>query len=332
MQFQIIGKGHIAMPGHLTHDKSYFDIYKRLPGQLKEQYAQTWEQHRIFAQGHDLLLFYMFLHLPKYPELQDKLKIIEDHVQELAVNYIELLQETDMTAESKLFLYGYLIHHFMDAKLHPLIIYETGDLRSDKNAQALHLLVENMIDAYMLRKDGLDPMHFKIHQVIPSKKALTAETRSIVRSSFQKTYGLENFDVIFAQYNTMSRTFFRTLRYDPYGLKKVLFRPLDYILMGLFKPSILPFHFDGTECLDYLNLLKGPWTHPMDAAIVSTKSFDELYEDGVNETARMIAMLDEAIRDRATSTALKAIVPNISSIHGRASGLDYQFSYTKNNP
>ena len=127
----------------------------------------------------------------------------------------------------------------------------------------------------------------------------------------------------------MSRTFFKALRYDPYGLKKVLFRPLDILLMGLFKPSILPFRFDGTECLEYLNLLKGLWTHPMDAAIVSTNSFDELYEDGVYETARMISMLDEAILDRAAKPELQSIIPNISSIHGRASGLDYQFTHTK---
>ena len=276
-----------------------------------------------------MLLLYMFLHLPKYPELQSKLKIIEDNVQELAVNYIGFLQETDRTAEAKLFLYGYLIHHFIDAKLHPLIIYETGDLRGNKDAQALHLLVENMIDAYMLKKDGIDPMAFKIHHVIPSKEGLSAGTRGLVRSSFQKTYGLEDFDEIFANYNKMARTFFKTLRHDPRGLKKILFRPLDFMLMGLFKPSILPFHFDGSECLAYLNLENEEWTHPIDAAIVSTKSLDELFEEGVDETARMITLLDEAIGDRAAGAQLKTIIPNISSIHGRESGLDYRFSYTK---
>jgi len=317
------------MPGHLTHDKSYSDVYERLPGPMREQYEGAWERHRIFAQGHDLLLFYMFLHLPRYPELQDKLKTIEDDIQALAVNYIEALQGTEKTAEAILFLYGYLIHHFLDAKLHPLIIYETGDLRSSKDAQALHLLVENMIDAYLLKKDGADPMKFKIHHVVPSKEPMSAETRALVRGGFQRTYGLERFDEIFANYNKMSRTFFRTLRHDPLGLKKLLFRPLDFALMGLFKPSILPFHFDGTECLEYLNLQKQAWTHPIDAAIVSTKSFDELYEDGVREMAGMIAALDEAIRDRAPGAQLRTIVPNISSIHGREAGIEYRFSYTK---
>jgi len=317
------------MPGHLTHDKSYFDIYKRLPVKMQQQYAQAWEQYRIFAQGHDMLLLYMFLHLPKYPALQDKLKLIEDNVQGLAVNYIALLRDTDRSDEAVLFLFGYLIHHFIDAKLHPLIIYETGDLRSDKGAQALHLLVENMIDAHMLIKDGMDPMTFQIHRVVPSSRAMTAGTRAILRAAFETTYGLQSFDEIFADYNRTARTFFRALRHDPRGMKKILFKPLDVLLMGIFKPSILPFHFDGTECLGYLNLQKEPWTHPIDAKIISTKSLDELFEDGVAETAAMLTRLDEAISDRAGSAQLEGIIPNISSIHGHAAGLDYRFRYTK---
>jgi len=317
------------MPGHLTHDTSYFDIFKQLPEHMKAQYAAAWPQYRIFAQGHDLLLFYMFLHLTKYQQLQSKGALIEDNIQAFAVNYIALLQQTEKTDEAKMFLYGYLIHHFLDAKLHPLIIYETGDLRSDKNAQALHLLAENMMDAYVLSKNGVDPRSFVMQSIVPSKNDLTAETRAIIRESFQATYGLERFDEIFADYNRMSRTFFKTLRYDPHGIKKALFKPLDVLLFGLFKPSILPFRFDGTECLPYLNLQQQAWTHPIDAAIISTKSFDELYEEGVDEISRMIALLDEAIADRAEEAQLRAIVPDISSIHGLASGLEYRFAHTK---
>jgi len=317
------------MPGHLTHDTSYFDIYERLPERMKAQYADAWPQYRIFAQGHDLLLFYMFLHLTKYPQLQSKGELIEDNIQAFAVNYIALLQKTKQTGEAKMFLYGYLIHHFLDAKLHPLIIYETGDLRSGKNAQALHLLAENMMDAYVLSKNGVDPRAFVMQSIVPSKNALTAETRAMIRESFQATYGLERFDDIFADYNRMSRTFFKALRYDPHGIKKALFKPLDFLLFGLFKPTILPFRFDGTECLPYLNLEKQVWTHPTDAAIVSTKSFDDLYEEGVSEISTMIALLDEAIAGHAPEAQLRSIVPDISSIHGLESGLEYQFSHTK---
>jgi len=304
------------MPSHITHTKSYMDVYALLPGRIQKQYSETWEQYKIFAQGHDFLLLYMFLHLPSYPKIHAKLKIVEEDIQELAVQYITTLQKTNKTPESMLFLYGYLIHHFLDAKLHPLIVYKTGDLRNDKNASALHLLVENMIDAYMLRRDGIDPRKYEIHALVTSDEPMTTETRSIIDLSFEKTYGLENFSALVANYNKMTRTFLKALRYDPSGIKKRLFKPLDYLLMGLFKPSVLPFHFDGTECIEYLNTQNEPWAFPADAARVSTQSFDELYADGIVEIARMISILDEAISEHAAEPALRSIIPNVSSISG----------------
>jgi len=317
------------MPSHITHTKSYLDIYKLLPGRMKKQYAETWEQYKIFAQGHDFLLLYMFSHLPSYPKVHAKLKVVEENIQELAVQYIGAMQQTSMSDESRFFLYGYLIHHFLDAKLHPLIVYETGNLRSDKDASALHLLVENMIDAYILRKDGIDPRRYKIHDLVTSNKAMSAETRSIIDISFEKTYGLEGFSELVANYNTMTRSFLKKLRYDPSGVKKRLFKPLDYALMGIFKPSVLPFCFDGTECLDYLNTQNEPWAFPADATIVSTKSFNELFDEGVHEIARMMSLLDEAIADRAADSEIRSIVPNVSSIHGCASGREYDLSNVK---
>ena len=314
------------MPSHFTHTKSYLDVYKLLPDRMQKKYCETWERHKIFAQGHDFLLMYMFSHLPSYPQVHAKLKIVEENIQELAVQYIGFMQETSVSDESRFFLYGYLIHHFLDAKLHPLIVYETGDLRSDKDASALHLLVENMIDAYLLRKGGVDPRKFKIHELITSKAAMSAETRAIIDASFEAAYGLKGFSELFAGYNKTARTFFKALRYDPHGAKRVLFKPLDVLLMGVFKPSILPCTHDGTECLPYLNIGKEPWTNPADAARVSTQSFDELYDEGVREIARMLSRLDEAIESNATDSELRAIIPNISSISGCECRPGYQLN------
>jgi len=317
------------MPGHITHNNSYLDVYKLLPEQVKRRYASAWEQYKLFAQGHDFLLLYMFLHLPQYPKVHQKLHIIEEDVQELAVRYVHALRKTERSAESVLFLYGYLTHHFMDAKIHPLVIYETGDLQNDKNASAHHLLVENMIDAYLLRKDGVDPQKFKIHELITSRAAMSAETRAIIDDSFDAAYGLKNFSELFAGYNKTARTFFKALRYDPYGAKRILFKPLDWLLMGVFKPSILPCTHDGTECLRYMNMDNEPWTNPADASIVSTLSFDELYDEGVRETACMLSRLDEAISLNAPDRELRTIIPNVSSITGCASRPDYQLSHVR---
>ena len=304
------------MPGHLTHNKSHLDVFKLLSKPMQKKYAEAWEKYKIFAQGHDFLLLYMFLHLPKYPKVHAKLKIIEEDIQDLAIHYVHALRKSSKSDEAVMFLYGYLVHHFLDAKLHPLVVHMTGDLRNDKDASALHLLVENMIDAYMLQKDGVDPKKFIIHNVVTSKKAMAAETRAILDYSFKEAYNLDGFSELFCEYNKTARSFMKTLRHDPRGIKRILFRPLDFLLMGLFKPSILPFHFDGTECLGYLNLENKPWAFPADAARVSTQSLDELFDEAVGEIAQMLSLLDEAIANDATDEDIRSIIPNISSIHG----------------
>ena len=317
------------MPSHLTHTQCYMDVYDQLPGRMKTQYAQAWERNKIFAQGHDFLLVYMFLHLPSYPKIQKKLALIEENVQEMALHYIAAWRASSRSEEATFFLYGYLIHHFLDAKLHPLIIYETGNLRGDKKAQARHLLLENMIDAYILRRGGTDPKKHKIHTLVTSNKALSAETRSIIDSSFEKTYGIPNFSELFAECNKTTGTFLKAMRYDPWGVKKILLRPLDYLLMGVFKPSILPFRFDGTECADHLNIHNEEWTHPADAAIVCAKSFDELFAEAVTEIAAMISALDRAMAGNAGDEELRSIIPDISSIHGLAAGQKREFANVK---
>ena len=318
------------MPSHITHNQLYLDVYKNLPEQMKREFKDTWEKYKIFGQGHDLLFFYMFLHIHKFPTLLKQLQIIEDKdVQQLTINYVNYLIENNPTHESKLFLYGYLMHHFLDAKLHPLIIYETGDFLNNKESQANHLLLENMLDAYMLKKNLIDPKKFKIYSLVPSRAALTRDTREMISYSFKKTYEFENFDKVFAEYNKNTETFMWLLRHDPKGIKQFLFKPLDYVLKKAIKPSVLPFHFDGTEAEEYLNKQKEMWTHPIDTNNTSIKSYDELYEEGVSEIAKMVSLLNAAILDKATDKELATIVPDVSSIHGYKVEGSYNIENTK---
>jgi len=332
-------KGVNIMPSFVTHNKSYFDVYKILSEPIKKRYLGTWELYNMFAQGHDVIFTYIYFHLvkniPKIKTLLKQMQTVSDYkIQAFTINYINLLEQSNLTAEEEieaiLFLYGYLIHHFLDAKMHPQIIYQTGDFQNDKQAATHHLLVENQIDAYMLKRDGIDPKSFKIHNIVTSKMALQNGTRRIVKGSFKETHGFDNFDQIYAEYNEMTRIFLKRLYYGPRGIKKRLFKPLDLILMGNLKPSQLIFDFEGTEAIPYLNQEKKLWTHPVDGT-PSIQSATELYEEGIIEIAKMIVYLEEAILDKATAVQIAGIVPDISSIHGGKTNGDYTLSYTKKN-
>jgi len=319
------------MPSHLTHNKSYYGIFDKLPEGMKKQCGWLWNQYSAFAEGHDMLFYYLAQNPHKASTLIKQLKMLQDEgIQDWAIHYINFFQSTNRPLESKLFLYGYLMHHYLDAKLHPLIFYQTGDSFNDKDAQSLHLLVENMIDAYLLRKHGVDPKTFAMPTIVNSNKKLSGVTKTAIDYSFYVTYGLDDFSKIFVNYNKNLKSFLKRWRNDPHDAKKQILKPVDSILRGSFKPSILPFRFDGTEAMQYLNLDNKPWNHPLDLNNISLKSFDDLYEDGVKEIAHMISALDEAISDQAMDAELRSLMPDISANHGlEGIGSHYKLEYTK---
>jgi len=307
------------MPSYVTHNKSYFEIYKTLPTEIQKRYEEHWSKYNIFAMGHDTAYAYaamtVLMHFHKLPTLLKELKIIQDKdIQDLTINYINAMQNPK--AETKLFLYGYLMHHFLDAKLHPLIVYETGDFLNSLTCEADHLLLERMIDSYLLKQVGINPQKFKVHRLVTSKMALTEETRSVINKSFNLTYQINDFDRVFAEYNKHTRAFLRATHYDPYGIKKILFKPLDIALKGRFKPSYWTHTHDGTEAIPYLNLANEKWEHPVEGNGFSYASFEDLYSDGIKEISQMIKNLDMAIIDQATENELRDIIPNISSSYG----------------
>jgi len=316
------------MPSHVVHDQLYLDVYNRFPHRIKQKFKDIWSKHKILAQGHDLLYFYMALNPLQIPTILKHIGVLEDKdIQGLAVNYIGSTRKH--SDESKAFLYGYLAHHFSDARLHPLIIYESGDFKNDVDSADDHFLLESMLDAYMLKKSGENPQRFKIHNLVPNNMSLSRKTRKIINHSFKKTYDISNLDTIFAEYNKNARLFLTYFRHDPKGIKKKLFKALDLIVGKLFRFSMLPYNYDGTEAIKHLNNDNQPLPHPLDGKNISDKSFDELYAISVKEITDMLTLLDEAIDDKAYEQEIRDLVPNISAVHGYEQGSVYTIEHTR---
>ena len=306
------------MAGNITHNKLFMGVHSRLPLNVQKDFdLYIWNKHRILGQGHDLLFFYMFRHPHKIPSLLRDLRVIESkYIQKFAVRYINWLNEYNLnTHESLLFLYGYLAHHFLDAKVHPLIICETGDLLSCKKARDNHSYAEAKIDAWILREMGINPRSFRIESIISSNAKLTKETREVIRRSFYDTYLIEDFDKVFVNYNQDMKFFWKHLRHDSTGIKTRVFDLLDVPMKSVFTPSTLPFNFDGTEADEYLNLENKNWTHPIIGSI-HNESFPELFNEAEGEITVMLGQLHEAIKDKATNEQIESIIPNVSSITG----------------
>ena len=302
------------MPNHIAHNEFYFDVYSNLPVKMKKEQRYNWKRYKTFGQGHDMVYSYCLaaphkaiINYKRLPELRD------NNIQLLALNYIKHLYESKQIDETKLFLYGYLIHHFFDAKIHPFIIYQTGDYLNSGEYRSYHAILENMIDASILKKQGINPIFYLIHHTVSSNEKLTEDTRTVIRESFQETYGYEKFDKAFHNYNINFKNWLMLFYHDPWGIKNFSTKPFSGLLKGFRAHRI---RFNGTEADQYLNHERNEWNNPANKDDVSNSSYDDLYEEALMEVSQMIARLEEAIDDKANENEIKTIIPNISSTHG----------------
>lgn len=304
------------MASHVVHQLAWDEVFKRLSIPMQEKYHEAWQLFKMLAQGHDL--FYPYLYYQKNhselekAELISQLNIIQaEGIQELVINYTDFLYNAEETLEKMLFLFGYLCHHFLDAHLHPIINYLCGEASGSK-----HFLFENQLDAYFLKQEGIKPKNFKMYKMVASNKALSNDTRVIINESFKATYGFENIDRIFADYNNVTKGFLKYARYDPFGVKTLYAKIRLDRKMKDIKPSVLPFRFNGTELVGKLNEDRNFWANPANLCHISNQSLEDLYQEGVMEIARMITDLETAIMDRASANEIKSIVENRSSDTG----------------
>jgi len=305
------------MPSHIAHNKIYKDVFSELPERMKKEHRYTWSKYKIFAEGHDLIYSFLLAAPHKAIKYYKELPRIRDsEIQALSINYIDRLYESNQLDETKLFLYGYLIHHFFDAKLHPFIIYQTGDYMSSGEAGFYHQLLENMIDALLIKRQGIKPKSYLIHTLVNTTESLTNDTRYVIRESFYETYGYEKFDKLFANYNKNVKRWLLVMMHDPWGIKYYASKPFSTFIKSIKALQACQFRFDGSEAEKYLNNERSQWNNPANKDDTCNKSFDDLYEESLAEISSMISLLDEAINDKANNNEIKSIVPNISSTHG----------------
>lgn len=317
------------MPSTITHDYHFKDIYGYTITSFKNAYPQEfYNQHSVYAQGHDALFFSEFWKLHEFNKKSNQAVYLQDHkFQEFCVEFSNLLanQNTQNSKSLRLLLYGYIIHHILDSYVHPYIIYET-------ETNGLHSLVESYIDKYMIEKrEGKDPNIYSVHKLIHKPPILTKEEIQLINRAFFQTYTFDNFGETYIKALNQVNLFLRLFRYDPTGIKNIGYSIIDKANLTSLKFSFLSYHHNYPNFEQYLNEENRLWYNPSDpnASICSTNSFLELYELATKKAAEIISYLEEAINDKATSQELKTIIPNVSAIHGLECDLELPYKTLK---
>ena len=122
-------------------------------------------------------------------------------------------------------------------------------------------------------------------------------------------------------------SFMRIFKYDPTGMKKIIFDVLDPILKGTASFS---YHRDVAGAKAFLNSEHEVWINPMEKTLRSKESFMDLFDRALTDCAGIMEKLEALFRKgTAEREDITSIVPDVASTHGLPCGNALEIRYTK---
>lgn len=307
------------MPGPKTHDIFFKRLKTMLPPDMLAGLPR-YDAYNIYAQGHDLAIYcdyWKFWALDR--NLRVSLAMQEGNLREWVYRYLCHAQEAGLLRDerARMFLFGYVQHHLLDSRMHPLIIHYSGDhVRDARNRTWRHGIIETLLDSWFMWKyEGTDSRVYPVHRdfAVPDD-AFAADLLPLLNSSFQEAYGTAGAGANLKNGALQTARFLRTLKYDPTGRKKVLFDRLDPIAKG---SASFSYHVDPGEAEEYLNLAHQVWHNPKDERAVSRQSMPELFEAALAECAGILCSLDRLCLDGgAQRQQIDALIPDRTASYG----------------
>lgn len=324
------------MPGPVTHLFFYRQLKTKL-GATTLAALPAYDDCSIFAQGHDLLIYHDFYKITRTKDLERNVQA-SDQLQEFlfpefVYSYLSHARKMGVLNHEQIQLFlgpGYIAHHILDAYTHPLIIYQAGDhVRDPRKRTWTHGIAENQIDIEILAR--LYPGSYQRTQVhklfaFPRQKVDPA-LRAVLDASLMETYHFLHGGRSICRAMSQVALFMRLFKYDPTGVKRVLFDGVDPLLKGT---AAFSYHRAGDPGSPFLNETHKEWYNPMDKNRRSCASFFELYDCALTCTAQILRELSEIYAGQSfTIQTIRSIVPDIASTHGLACGQRLAIRYTR---
>lgn len=324
------------MPGPITHQL----FYKQLKNQLNRKTLDSmpgYEKYSIFAQGHDLFLYHNFYKIFSAKRLiknvQNSDLLQEYFFQEFVYNYLKHAQDLNFLDREQILLFlgpGYIAHHILDAYTHPFIIYLAGDhVRDRNNSTWMHGIIENYLDIFMMEQAGMtDVQDTQIYKMFSfTIKDIDPALPDVLDASLNETYGFKDGGKVICCALSQVSLFMHIFKYDPSGLKRIIFDFLDPFLKGT---SSFSYHRSVADSRRFLNEEHEQWCNPMNDTLCSRESFIELYRKALSESAMIIENLMELCRTGdITQKNVFDVVPDIASTHGLSCGKTIEIKYSK---
>lgn len=274
------------MPSTITHGYIGVNTIKKLNKKPNEILNKHINNFKIYCQSTDILYFY-HIFLLKSNKIQ---KLGHDfHGKNVfkAFEYLIKLNKENKNEELFTLISGLITHYKADSIMHPYINYLSQNTNK-LHHQDKHFEIETYLDNYFVKKhEKTNQKTHKHYKLIFNyqKKPIIIDS---LNKMFKDVFNEENIGNIYYKALKEMSFVFKYVRHDKTGIKKEIYKLIDYNPFKVRRTKYLSYHFDLTNDKYYLNLEKKEWYNLKDKSLKSNKSFLELYDDVIKESSNII--------------------------------------------
>lgn len=303
------------MPNIITHKLFAQEVLGRLEKRdiqrLIERYPQI---YYIGSNGPDFLFFYHAKPWEAYKShMLNRLggRMHSSHVNAFyrtALSCIKAQKNKEIRERMSVYLFGHLCHWALDAGTHPYIFYRTGNCRG--KSRAYHHRFESMLDTLLLEKlEHTSIQDYRAYEICEYDEAIL---QAIARIYVPVAREVFHMDVKVYDLREALNAWYDIQRYlyDPSDMKYTLLHGLEKLLHKEWYLSGHIVRSREEDGLDILNEEKREWKHPCEESLVSTASFMELYETGVQSALQVIEKAYGCIEYGADITKVEQALQN----------------------
>ena len=168
------------------------------------------------------------------------------------------------------------------------------------------------------KRENLSPNKFKIHKFCFNTK-ISKELSNLIDNVYKKTYNFDHISIYFKEGILNMKTSYRILRYDPFKIKKTIYRLFDRITPKKCKKMApISYAYDIDLNLDYLNLDHKKWCHPRYKNETYNYSFIDLYNNAIDMALDIINNVNKILYSNYPLKNLDKIFLNLSFSSGKS--------------